>query len=363
MRRAATSLKYQDVRDEIARAIRNGEYALGERLPAERDLAIKFGVSHMTARRAVTELVELDILERMGGSGSYVRSLSQHRLSTITVNLICQAYESSLAKSFLRIAGKEASRRGWLTRTHRLQLGHEPSVARILDEDACALVMVQEASLCAPLIRSMQGSKGRTVLIGNRMDKQQIPSVLADDSFAIHMAMAHLRELGHRRIAIVSDHPNEAIDRVQITAWENVLKDTLSEIELKQYVIAVNSPNYECPGPFTYNAVSNFLKGIGKDATALLCLNDELALASIAACRDAGRAVPEAVSVICSGDSMMMAYSHPAVTCIDVNLDEHISSAMQVLEKATSGTLTDEDYLTVIQPRLVIRDSVSRTIT
>src|SRR5687767_9142792 len=103
---STTKAKHQQVRNSIIEAIRNGEFASGERLPAERDLASRFGVSYMTARRAITEMVEADLLERRAREGTYVRPQGHKRLSTTTVNLICSADPTVGAKQFLRLGAK-----------------------------------------------------------------------------------------------------------------------------------------------------------------------------------------------------------------------------------------------------------------
>ncbi len=45
---------------------------VGERIPAERQLAIDFNVSRMTLRQAIKTLEDEGILERRLGSGTYV---------------------------------------------------------------------------------------------------------------------------------------------------------------------------------------------------------------------------------------------------------------------------------------------------
>ena len=68
------TLKHLQVREAITLAIRSGEFPSGSRLPGERELARRFGASHMTARRAVTEMIEADLLERRTHQGTFVRS-------------------------------------------------------------------------------------------------------------------------------------------------------------------------------------------------------------------------------------------------------------------------------------------------
>ena len=65
---------YVRIHDAIKEEVEKSVWKIGERLPSERDLAERFGVSRMTARQAVTSLVDEGILERRVGSGTYVAS-------------------------------------------------------------------------------------------------------------------------------------------------------------------------------------------------------------------------------------------------------------------------------------------------
>lgn len=71
-----TARLYQSAAEKIAMSIAVGEYPVGTRLPAERDLATAFGVSRPTIREAIIAL-ELDgLVEVRIGSGVYVVSQS-----------------------------------------------------------------------------------------------------------------------------------------------------------------------------------------------------------------------------------------------------------------------------------------------
>ncbi|WP_345066948.1 GntR family transcriptional regulator [Leifsonia kafniensis] len=58
--------------------------AVGERLPGERDLSIRWGVARMTIRRAVDTLVTEGLVERRHGSGTYVTPQPFVRLLGLT---------------------------------------------------------------------------------------------------------------------------------------------------------------------------------------------------------------------------------------------------------------------------------------
>lgn len=63
--------KHEFIREHIRKSISSGRYT--NKLPGERVLADKYGVSFLTVRRAMEELVESGLIERISGKGSFVR--------------------------------------------------------------------------------------------------------------------------------------------------------------------------------------------------------------------------------------------------------------------------------------------------
>ena len=64
---------YRKIRERLERDIARGRYAAGEKFPSEAALVQRFGASRITVGRAVRELQERGLLDRVAGSGTYVR--------------------------------------------------------------------------------------------------------------------------------------------------------------------------------------------------------------------------------------------------------------------------------------------------
>lgn len=64
---------HEDVRHEILRRVRSGEYAVGDALPSAAALAEEFGVSAVTIKRALRDLQPAGILRAVPGLGTFVR--------------------------------------------------------------------------------------------------------------------------------------------------------------------------------------------------------------------------------------------------------------------------------------------------
>lgn len=63
---------YQQIFVILQNKIQSGEYAPGDSVPGEQDLCDEFGVSRITARRALNELAERGFVERRRGLGTRV---------------------------------------------------------------------------------------------------------------------------------------------------------------------------------------------------------------------------------------------------------------------------------------------------
>lgn len=77
---------YVIFKENIRKRIENGELAPGDKLPSERDLALAHGLSRMTVRQALTELVTAGVLYREQGRGTFVSAhkMQQRNISSFT---------------------------------------------------------------------------------------------------------------------------------------------------------------------------------------------------------------------------------------------------------------------------------------
>ena len=76
---------YIQIHNQLRENIENGKWKVGQKIPAERELAASFDVSRMTLRQAIQALVDEGILERRVGSGTFVANRKvQEKMSGVT---------------------------------------------------------------------------------------------------------------------------------------------------------------------------------------------------------------------------------------------------------------------------------------
>jgi GntR family transcriptional regulator, arabinose operon transcriptional repressor len=64
--------RYEIILEYIKEKIYSGEYAVGSRVPSEKELSDQFNVSRITSKKALDLLVSKNMIERIPGRGSYV---------------------------------------------------------------------------------------------------------------------------------------------------------------------------------------------------------------------------------------------------------------------------------------------------
>ncbi len=77
---------YVKFKEGIRESIESGDLSPGDKLPSERDLAAAHGLSRMTVRQALTDLVTAGMLYREQGRGTFVsaKKMQQRNMSSFT---------------------------------------------------------------------------------------------------------------------------------------------------------------------------------------------------------------------------------------------------------------------------------------
>jgi LacI family transcriptional regulator len=196
--------------------------------------------------------------------------------------------------------------------------------------------------VCSPIAatRHWRAVVGVTPLVFVNRRASGVASVVLDQRGIVELGVRHLRELGHRRIAVV---------RGPEAYWSS--KERSRAIAGHDDVIAI--------GP----AAPDFAAGIdlardviAAGATGVLTFNDVQALGIIAGCRAAGRSVPGDLSVVGSDDIAAAAMSHPALTTVHAPVSGLGAAAVEMLGQLIAGAPTSDVSLPV---SLTIRASTA----
>jgi len=80
--------KYRQIYERLSRNILAGHYQPGQKLPSEAALVRRFGASRITVGRALRELQQRQLIDRIAGSGTYVRRAAGARREGLLFGLV-----------------------------------------------------------------------------------------------------------------------------------------------------------------------------------------------------------------------------------------------------------------------------------
>jgi LacI family transcriptional regulator len=179
-----------------------------------------------------------------------------------------------------------------------------------------------------------------------------VTNVVLDQRRAAELALHHLYQLGHRKIAFMrgGGHSSDADER-----WECLLAVAQQlgiEVPVERTVqvkLRVSAPE------MGYRPTEELLNG-GAQFTALICYNDISAMGAIRALMEHGLRVPQDVSVVGFDDIQGAAFYNPSLTTIRQPLNEMGSTAARILLKRIRGQEEFPDSM-AIEPTLIDRES------
>ncbi|WP_428939146.1 LacI family DNA-binding transcriptional regulator [Fontivita pretiosa] len=181
--------------------------------------------------------------------------------------------------------------------------------------------------------------------------------VAPDDAGGTRLALRHLVELGHRRIAYLD---NPTIDARHPSVLERRDAFTKARAELGFEVPAIDLAPLppDTPWDLYYEP---FLKRaiIAGRATAVLCYSHFGAMSLLRVAHELGLSVPRDFSLACFNDEPMIRLSVPSITAVDVPAAELGKRAAELLLGRMSQQSSDPLPRIRLEESLVVRESTA----
>lgn len=197
------------------------------------------------------------------------------------------------------------------------------------------------------------------VIVGRDMAGRKISSLLVDNEAGGSLALQHLVELGHRKIAVIRG-PDELFDSEP--RWLGV-KRAASEARIKI------DPGLVYQLPNLLDPTSGFKGGMqfveqmlqsGSPFTAVVAFDDLTALGVVRGLRDAGLEVPRDCSVVGFDDVLPAMVATPGITTIRQPLERMGLLAAEWTLEAIRTRAAETARLCKMAPELVLRGSTGR---
>ncbi|MGH9742050.1 MAG: LacI family DNA-binding transcriptional regulator [Candidatus Acidiferrum sp.] len=194
------------------------------------------------------------------------------------------------------------------------------------------------------------------VAVSGHREVPGVTNIVLNHSKAACLALQHLAGLGHRRVAFIKGQAFSSDTEVR---WEAVCEAAQKfGIEIKEQL--TGQLEGDSSSPLLGYQVTQKILAQGEAFTALFTFNDISAIGAIQALRDAGRRVPEEVSVVGFDDIQSAAFQNPGLTTVRQPLREMGKIAAEtLLRRITATAKAAYPKEIVVEPELVVRGSTA----
>lgn len=278
----------------------------------------------------------------------YARSLRKRQ--TFTVGVLVPELSDSYAMQVLSGVEEHLIEEGYfyLTASHRRKADLIEEYPRLfMDRSVEGFIFIDTA------LQKRPGAFPAVAVAGHRKI-EGVTNVVLDQKRAAELALRHLYQLGHRRIAFMrgGSHSSDADDRWNcLMAVARDLKLAVPPGLVVQLQLRVSTPELGLEP-------ANELIQRGVEFTALVCYNDVAAIGAIRALMNHGLQIPSDVSVMGFDDIQGAAFHNPSLTTIRQPLHQMGTTSARILLQRIRGQATFPDFVP-IHPELIIRESTS----
>lgn len=306
--------------------------------PTQSDVAKLAGVSRATVSYIIngkdskgvpiSEETRKRVLKAVDELGYVVNAGAQALRSgdTKTIGVMLPIYENPFFWDILNGISKEAYESGYkvLLANGALDATQADQNVRELAEQRVdgLIILLDFESLSDSIMEQLRTSTYPVVEISST--PSEFDHVHQDYSEPAHALMSHLLELGHRRIAYLHGVQGEIQGLDRLNAYQNALKQ--AGIPIDQNLIIRCGQSIEDG----YQASYELLQSPDRP-TALLVVNDLLAMATIRAATDLGLKVPDDLSVASFDDIPFADYFIPRLTTVGSEPEQNGRDAVRLM--------------------------------
>ena len=194
------------------------------------------------------------------------------------------------------------------------------------------------------------------VAVSGHRNLPGVTNIVLNHDSAARLALEHLAKLGHQKIAFIKGQVFSTDTEIR---WDSVRR-TADALHLIVNNRLVGQLEGESSSPQLGYEVTRKLLASGAPFTALFAFNDISAIGAIHALREAGRRVPEDVSVVGFDDIQSAAFQNPALTTVRQPLREMgVLAAETLLRRINAPAKSPYPKSITVEPELIVRASTA----
>jgi DNA-binding LacI/PurR family transcriptional regulator len=342
---------YCQVANDISSHIASGDWSSGTRLPSERSLCERYGVSQITVRRALRESAHLGLVESRHGLGWFVCAAPAASTDQ-QVTVIVQELDWLTALFLQELA---AALRPLALRLHVDLCCDGASWAQEMSQQAGAVavgLIPASATQGAVVVATQDAARAPAAYLVRNGGDEGLPCAVLDGAGASARATQHLLSLGHRRLAYLGESPDQHFGLLCYQGFAQSLWDLGVELPL-DWVFAWPMNTDDDLARF-----ERVFSGHWRP-TALVCSSDLAAAQAMAHLDHLAIRCPEQVAIVGLGNRDFCPHLPTPLTTFAYDVRELASRSAKLLHDQAQG---QPPHNVLVSGQVIVRASCGANI-
>lgn len=355
--------KYIAVKNYILKCIEEGIYKPEEKIPTEDEIMKTLGFSRSPVRHGVMQLEQENYIYKIHGSGSFVKQTATNN----PVNIYALLYPNAkgIEKDFI-FGMRQAVNDSSIKDLHLIfkKPGKNTSelikILQSLDTSKKGGIIVVPLTelkrsvnrLLAANFRKLDKGNFHVVQLDRFVPEYEGSCVMSDHYSGAYLMVQYLINKGHKKIAVVYEHPENSSIKQRLQGVKACLHDNRLHLpETYQFQYVIDEISSHCTA-----IVNKLLK---KNVTAVFCFESEIALEIYKVFNEKKITVPHDISLCSFDDHSFTGIYEGFITAVVQPLEDlgyfSVDLILRELEKPSHKPLK-----MILEPAIVERQSVAQ---
>ncbi|UBM41659.1 LacI family DNA-binding transcriptional regulator [Hafnia paralvei] len=320
------------------------------------DVSLRAGVSKATVSRVLngtgqvkesTRIAVFKAVEELGYRPNLLAQALANQTSN-TIGLVVSNFGRLLrqAAHLIEASGKHMI----VTDGHDTPEGEREAVHLLIDR-RCDAIILYTRFMEEPALMQLISQHHALMVINRDLPQARDRCVFFEQQQAASEVVKYLITQGHRQIACITAPINTPTAQSRLAGY----KDALEQNQITYHDSLVTLGDSSVAGG--YHACCELLAR-QQPFTALFACNDDMAIGALRALHQAGKRVPEDVSLFGFDDEPSAEYLQPSLSTVYLPIDKMISTAITQALRLSSGEIVEP-----VEPfvgELKVRESVAK---
>lgn len=207
------------------------------------------------------------------------------------------------------------------------------------------------------MVKELRRSHSVSVVAIDPFGEVDLPRISLDRGYAMKLALEKLHALGHRKIATLGIRSDVIYGAERIASLKKVSKELGLEWGKSLKLISdEKNPRMDFEAG---RVLGQRFFAEASECTAILAINDQVAIGAMRVLREKGLTIPDDVSIVGFDNMDCSAHLHPTLASVDQRIDDFTLQAVEMLLDEFGEFPSGSAPTKHVKPKIVMGESVA----